>query len=145
MRSGAPDPKGAASAAEAGIADSPAALAEMLVNGGGGPHDITKAIRLCEQAAAKGHSGAMFALSAIYSSGHGTVDRAAAERWFRAAAERGHGHAQLMLGRYLRRGAAGQQNLREARHWFESAIEQGIVEAEAELAELAPVLSRATG
>jgi TPR repeat protein len=117
----------------------------MLVNGRGGAQDAAAALRLCEQAAAKGHCGAMFALGAIYSGGHITVDRAAAERWFRAAAKRGHGHAQLMLGRYLRSGAAGQQNLPEARHWFESAIEQGIVEAEAEVTELAPVLSRATG
>jgi hypothetical protein len=44
----------------------------------------------------------MFALSAMYSGGHNyPVDRAEAQRWFRAAAELGHGQAQLMLARYL--------------------------------------------
>jgi hypothetical protein len=38
--------------------------------------------------------------------GHGfPIDRATAPHWFRAAAELGHGHAQLMLGRYLAGGA----------------------------------------
>ena len=50
-----------------------------------------------------------------------------------------------MLGRYFRIGAAGHQDLREARRWFESAVAQGIAAAEVELAELAPVLSQATG
>jgi TPR repeat protein len=35
------------------------------------------------------------------------VDRATAQRWFGAAAERGHGEAQKMLGRYLAHGLAG--------------------------------------
>jgi len=90
-------------------------------------------MKLCEEAAAKGHSGAMFALGAMYSGGHDIpVDRALAEHWFRAASELGHGQAQLMLGRYLRSGVAGRQDLREARYWFESAVAQGIAEAEAE-------------
>ena len=29
------------------------------------------------------------------------IDRTIAQRWFRAAAELGHGYAQLMLGRYM--------------------------------------------
>ena len=60
----------------------------------------------------------------------------------RPAAELGHGHAQLMLGRYLRSGAGEPQNLREAQYWFESAIEQGILEAEAELTELSAATSK---
>jgi uncharacterized protein len=61
------------------------------------------------------------------------IDRAIAQRWFRAAAELGHGHAQLMLGRYLASGAAGKPNPVEARLWLERAIAQ---DAEADLAEL---------
>jgi TPR repeat protein len=64
---------------------------------------------------------------------------------FRAAAELGHGHAQLMLGRYLASGAAGKHSGacrlpgtvdREARRWLERAVAQGIPEAEVDLAEL---------
>jgi uncharacterized protein len=61
------------------------------------------------------------------------IDRAIAQRWFRAAAELGHGHAQLMLGRYLASGAAGKPNPVEARLRLERAIAQ---DAEADLAEL---------
>jgi TPR repeat protein len=65
------------------------------------------------------------------------MDRVAAQRWFRAAAELGHGQAQLMLGRYLATGAAGERNAIEARDWLERAAEQSIAEAEFDLAELA--------
>ncbi|MEJ3866063.1 hypothetical protein WGU94_10280, partial [Campylobacter jejuni] len=72
---------------EGGITDAQVALAEMLVNGRGGPQDTPAALKLCEQAAAKDHAGAMFALGAMYSGGHAiAVDRAKAEHWFRAAA-----------------------------------------------------------
>ena len=58
----------------------------------------------------------MFALGALYAGGHGVPeDRAAAQRRFRAAAELGHGQAQLMLGRYLAEGAAGEPDPVEAR------------------------------
>ena len=64
-----------------------------------------------------------------------------AQRWFRAAAELGHGQAQLMLGRYLAEGVAGEPNPAEARSWFEQAAAQGIEEAQADLAALhAPAL-----
>jgi TPR repeat protein len=65
------------------------------------------------------------------------MDRVVAQRWFRAAAELGHGQAQLMLGRYLASGAVGERNAVEARDWLERAAEQGIGEAESDLAELA--------
>ncbi len=42
-------------------------------------------------------------------------DRAAAQRWFRAAAQLGHGQAQLMLGRYLAEGVDGEPDAAEAR------------------------------
>ena len=61
-----------------------------------------------------------------------------AQRWFRAAAERGHGQAQLMLGRYLDAGAAGELDPAEARTWLERAAAQGIAEAEQDLATLSP-------
>jgi hypothetical protein len=81
-------------------------------------------------------------LGALHAGGHHLPeDRVAAQRWFRAAAEFGHGQAQLMLGRYLAEGAAGEPNPSEARLWFEQAAAQGIEEAQADLAALpAPAL-----
>jgi TPR repeat protein len=58
----------------------------MLVNGRGGAQDAAVALKLCEQAAAKGHRGATFALGAMYSGSHDIPDnRPLAEQWFRAA------------------------------------------------------------
>jgi TPR repeat protein len=109
----------------------------MIVNGRGGPRDPAAAQALFEKAAAKGHSGAMFALGALHSGGHRLpIDRTAAQRWFRAAAELGHGHAQLMLGRYLVDGVAGNHDLSEGRLWLERAAAQGIPDADADLAKL---------
>jgi TPR repeat protein len=72
-------------------------------------------LELFEKAADKGHSGAMFALGVLRGGGYDSpMDRVAAQRWFLAAAELGHGQAQLMLGRYLARGAAGERNAIEA-------------------------------
>ena len=50
--------------------DAQVALAEMLVNGRGGPRDLAGAVKLFEKAAAQGHSGAMFALGALHGGGH---------------------------------------------------------------------------
>ena len=58
-------------------------------------------------------------------------------RWFRSAAERGHGIAQQMLGRYLARALAGDTDLPQARTWFERAGAQG-VDVVADLAALPP-------
>ena len=88
--------------------DAQVALAEMMVNGRGGPRDHDAALVLFEKAAEEGHVGAMFALGALHGGGHDVrMDRPAAQRWFRAAAERGHGQAQMMLGRYSPAGLAG--------------------------------------
>ena len=57
--------------------------------------------------------GAMFALGALFGGGHDLPgDRPQAQRWFRPAAELGHAHAQMMLGRYLAAGVAGQRTRR---------------------------------
>jgi TPR repeat protein len=62
------------------------------------------------------------------------MDQQVAQRWFRAAAELGHGHAQLMLGRYLIAGTAGEFKPEEGRAWLDRAANQGVADAEAELA-----------
>jgi TPR repeat protein len=118
------------------MSDAQVALAEMLLNGRGGPPSTAAAQD--EKAASNGHAGAMYALGALHAGGHGLpTNRQIAQHWFRAAAELGHGHAQMMLGRYLTSGAAGDPNLQEAQLWLERAVAQGIAEAEADLAALA--------
>jgi TPR repeat protein len=82
----------------------------------------------------------MFALGAMNGGGHDVPwNRPEAQRWFRAAAERGHAHAQMMLGRYLARGIAGVKDPVEARPWLERALAQGLTEVQADLAALPPV------
>jgi uncharacterized protein len=78
----------------------------------------------------------MFALGVLDSSGQGLrLDAAAARKWFAAAAERGHGRAQLMLGRYLTKGLGGKRDPLAGRLWLERAAAQGVTEADDELAE----------
>ena len=57
-------------AADADVLDAQVALAEMMVNGRGGPGSPAAAFELFQKAAAKGHSGAMFALGALHSGGN---------------------------------------------------------------------------
>ena len=42
----------------------------------------------------------------------------------------------MMLGRYLARNLAGEQNTQQARFWLEQARKQGVAEVEADLAAL---------
>ena len=76
----------------------------------------------------------------MFAGGHDVpADAKLAQQWFRAAAELGHGHAQLMLAKYLLIGADGG-TVAEARLWLERAAAQGIADAEAELEALNPTM-----
>jgi len=111
----------------------------MFVSGHGGTRSHAEALRLYQNAAQRGHVGAMFAVGALYGGGHDiAVDRTRAARWFLAAAERGHGRAQLMLGRYYLNGTAGVRDPAEARRWLERAQSQGLEEAASYLSQLPP-------
>jgi TPR repeat protein len=67
----------------------------------------------------------MFALGALHSGGYNLPAKPdIALRWFRAAAELGHGHAQMMLGSYLSGGLTGEPNREEARLSLERAVAQ---------------------
>jgi len=81
----------------------------------------------------------MFAVGAMKGGGHEVpMDRKEAQRWFRLAAERGHAYAQMMMGRYLAHGLAGEGDVERARRWLERALEQGLQEARRDLAALPP-------
>jgi TPR repeat protein len=56
---------------ESGMSDAQVALAEMMLNGRGGPASAAAALDLFKKAAAKGHAGAMFALGVVHAGGHG--------------------------------------------------------------------------
>jgi TPR repeat protein len=80
----------------------------------------------------------MFAVGAMYGGGHDVPeDRPAARRWYRLAAEKGHAHAQLMLGRFLARGLGGDPDPKEAKLWLDRALAAGIAEANTDLESLA--------
>lgn len=125
-------------AADAGMAEAQVAVAQLLVTGQiNGRRDHVRALNLYEAAANSGNTDAMFSLAAMYGGGHDVAEnRADAQKWFRKAAQRGNGLAQLMLGRYLVRGLAGVTDLVEGRSWLERAKAQGIQDAEAELINL---------
>jgi TPR repeat protein len=64
-------------------------------------------------------------------------DKAEAQGWYLRAAEKGHAHAQLMLGRFLMRGLGGHRDDAAARKWLEKAKVAGLAEADADLERLA--------
>jgi TPR repeat protein len=114
-------------------------LANLHLNGQGGPRDHEAARQLFERAANRGHVGAMFALGAMYGGGHDIpTDRERALAWFRAGTEKGHPMAALMLGRYLAKGIATPADPIAARHCFRHALDAGIAEAQADLDGLEP-------
>jgi TPR repeat protein len=79
----------------------------------------------------------MFSAGAMHGGGHDVpMDRVEAQKWFRAAAERGHAQAQMMLGRYLARGLVAPPNPDEARLWLDRALAQGLTEVRGDLATL---------
>ena len=70
----------------------------------------------------------------MYGGGHDVPqDRVTAQKWFHAAAEKGNAAAQLMMGRYLAQGLAGQQDTKQAKLWYQKAAAQDIADAVNEL------------
>jgi TPR repeat protein len=125
--------------ADAELPDALVDLANLHLNGEGGPCDHEMARQLFERAAKRGQGEAMFALGAMYGGGHDIpTDRAQALSWYRAAAEKGHPLAALMLGRYLAKGIATPMDPEGAKHWFTQALKAGLAEAQGDLDQLIP-------
>ncbi|WP_018980726.1 tetratricopeptide repeat protein [Saccharibacter floricola] len=125
-------------AAEAGMPEACVAAAQLLVTGAvAGRRDHQKALALYHQAAEQGNVDAFFSLGAMYGGGHDIpTDRSRAFDYFEKAAQRGHGLAQMMVGRYLARGLAGHTDVDQARLWLRRAVKNGAKEAEKDLKEL---------
>ena len=76
-------------------------------------------------------------MGALLGGGHDVpMDRPAAQAWFAKAAAKNHPYAQLMLGRYLARGLAGEVDPVRARVLLEQAQAAGVAEAAQDLAAL---------
>lgn len=121
-----------AKAADAEMPEAQVALAQLLVTGATFlGEDHPRALKLYRSAAHRGNIDGMFGLGAMLGGGHNIAEqnRAEAQSWFRLAAERGHGLAQLMLGRYLERGLGGEVNPAGAKLWYERAEKSGVPEA----------------
>ncbi|UYH51378.1 sel1 repeat family protein [Candidatus Kirkpatrickella diaphorinae] len=119
-------------AADAEMPEAQVALAQLLVTGTSVlGEDHPRALKLYRSAAQRGNVDGTFGLGAMLGGGHHVEEqnRAEAQSWFRLAAERGHGLAQLMLGRYLERGLGGEVNLEGAQLWYERAEKSGVPEA----------------
>jgi uncharacterized protein len=75
----------------------------------------------------------------MYGGGHDIpTDRAQALAWYRAAAEKGHPLAALMLGRYLAKGIATPADPEGAKRWFLQALNAGVTDAQGDLDLLTP-------
>jgi TPR repeat protein len=92
---------------------------------------------LFEQAAAKDHAGAKFALGVLHTGRLGIdANLPTARKWFFAAAQQGHAQSQHVLGQMLANGAGGPADLRDAIHWLKRADAAGIAEARGDLEKL---------
>ncbi|MDR1111574.1 MAG: sel1 repeat family protein [Deltaproteobacteria bacterium] len=89
------------------------------------PEDTIKAAELIRSAAELGDSTAMFYLGMFYEDGEGmAMSQVEAEKWYRLAAESGHGTSQYIQG--LKHGSRGDG---QAIRWFRLAAGQGNSEA----------------
>ena len=125
-----------AKAAEAGLPDADDGLCRDAAERPRRPaRTIRRRWRCSSAAAGQGHVNAIFSVAAMHGGGHEVPGEPAAGAAVLpgAPAERGHAMAQLMLGRYLARGLAGETSPAEAKLWLQRARSQGISQADAEL------------
>ncbi|MHA6827400.1 tetratricopeptide repeat protein [Ralstonia pseudosolanacearum] len=87
------------------------------------------------QRAVAGDADAQFAVAEAYRQGATVVENLSESlRWYRAAAEQGHGLAQNNLGSMLLNGMGADKNPKEATIWYRKAAEQGEAVAQFNLA-----------
>lgn len=101
-------------------------LARLVSRGAKGlKQDYPTALKLYQDAAAKGHALAMDALGQAYQQGRGTgVDLARAAEWYQKAADLGNADAQNNLGMLYLEGKGVARDLNKAFRLFQAAAEQ---------------------
>ena len=93
--------------------------------------EIKKAIENFQMAAHSGLLRAQFRLAHIYLEGiGGTVNYAAAHKWFMRAADQGNSDAQLKLGWMYETGLGVEANDKRAIYWYRISAESGNMEAQ---------------
>lgn len=119
-------------AARKGLPEACVSVAQMLITGQvDGVKDHARALELYHRAADEGLPEAYFSLGAMYGGGHDVpADLPKARDYFEEAAQRGHGLAQMMFGRYLLKGLGGPENGELARYWLQQAAEQDVEQAQ---------------
>jgi len=142
-------------AAEAGLAEAQMRLGQALESGEGVLVNPVDALAWYQKAAEQGHEGAQARLARLYCLGcapppvelanpavrqlfpNGLAverDLGLAQKWARAAAERGLVEAQALLGDLLAGVHGGSPDYPESRRWYEAAAQQGHAGAQCGLA-----------
>jgi hypothetical protein len=119
--------------AEEGRAENQYVLGSWYIAGIGVPKDYAKASEWFRKAAVQGNPNAAYSLGTLYARGLGVPqDLAQAEYWYQKAADYGHADAQVALG--LRYAAVNDGAI--AARWLSRAAEQGVDNAQLELAKI---------
>jgi hypothetical protein len=88
-------------------------------------------MRLWQQAAHQGHSGAQFGLGLIFYHSLGVKQNySEANEWNRKAADQGHAGAQCNLGLAYYQGEGVEKDFSEANKWYRKAADQGVAGAQ---------------
>lgn len=108
----------------------------LAFHGYGTAKDLERCVALHEEAAAKGHAGAMFELYVLHATGQGTAkDEAKALAWCVEAAEKGMSRACFNLGAFYATGRGGvEKDEAKAFAWYGKASTAGHGKATATLA-----------
>ncbi len=102
------------------------------------PQDMSQAVEHYKLAASAEYPLAQAYLGSLYAIGDGVKkDEKRAVYWFEKAAANDYPHAQYLLGKMYKNGTGVPQDTTKARKLLQSASEQGILAADADLAKLA--------
>ena len=98
----------------------------------GGDEASAQALDIMEQAAASGHTGAMYFMGKAHAGGKYKLPSSdlAAVEWLARAAEAGHAQAQFTLGLFYQHGRGVAKDPFMATEWFSEAAEQGDAQAQ---------------
>lgn len=124
-------------AASNGVAEAPARIGTLYLNGWGVEADDAQAFGYFLQAAGAGDTASQYDVGVLYRDGFGTAsDPTRARYWFEIAANNGEARAQNELGLMYQTGAGGAADKETAARWFQKSADRGNPVAEYNLAHL---------